>query len=122
MYFVDRSIALIQPKQALLDWLLSVEDNEFTLTLAQIRCDCNTFLIPQFDQPEEAIAYIDEIYLSLFKIELSGWYEDTALWPKDLSLKAFWEMFDVSVHSMVIDTLDTELHNTPFAEDEEELV
>ena len=76
MYFVDRSAAVIKPKQPFLDWLKSVEKNDLDLTLAQLQCECNMFLIPPYDTPEEAIAYIDEIYLDLFKIELSGWYED----------------------------------------------
>ncbi|WP_434778967.1 hypothetical protein [Neisseria sp. Ec49-e6-T10] len=119
MYFVDRSIALIQPKQPFLDWLRSVEDDQaIELTLSQLRADCNTFLIPQYVEPEEAVAYIDDIYLSIFKIELSSWYEDETVWPKDLSLKAFWETFDISIHTMVIDTVDEGLHNTPLMDEE----
>lgn len=120
MYFVDRSSVLIQPKQPFLNWLLSVENDDLTLTLEQIRTDCNNFLIPQFDAPEEAISYIDDIYLSIFKAELSSWYEDPELWPADMSLQAFWEMFDVSIQSMVIDTVEDELNNKTMTFDEDD--
>ncbi len=121
MYFVDRSAALIKPKQPFLDWLKSVEENELDITLAQLQCECNMFLIPPYNTPEEAVAYIDEIYLDLFKIELSGWYEDPAVWPEDMSLQAFWEMFEISFHSMVIDTQEAEIQNDPiFAEVEDD--
>lgn len=120
MFFVDRSSFLLQPKQRFLDWLLSVEDEDLNLTLDQIRVDCNTYLIPVFDTPEEGIAYIDEIYLSLFKVELSSWYEDPSVWPKDMSLQAFWEMFDVSIQSTVIDTIEEELSNLQVMDFEDE--
>ncbi len=121
MYFVDRSAALIKPKQPFLDWLKSVEEKELDITLAQLQCECNMFLIPPYNTPEEAVAYIDEIYLDLFKIELSGWYEDPAVWPEDMSLQAFWEMFEISFHSMVIDTQEAEIQNDPiFAEVEDD--
>ena len=114
MFFVDRAVAIIQPQKPFLDWLLSVEPHESVdITLEQLQHECTTFLIPQYNEPEEAIAYIDDIYLSLFQIELSGWYEDPDLWPEDMSLQAFWEMFDVRVHAMVIDTVESDLHNTP---------
>ena len=120
MYFVDRSAAVIKPKQPFLVWLKYVEQNDLDLTLAQLQCECNMFLIPPYDTPEEAIAYIDEIYLDLFKIELSGWYEDPSIWPEDMSLKAFWEMFDISLHSTVIDTQEGEIQNDPFITEEDE--
>ena len=46
-------------------------------------------------------------------MELASWYEDEALWPKDLSLKAFWEWFDVEIHSTLIDSVDADISNTP---------
>jgi len=59
------------------------------------------------------VAYIDEIYLQLFKMELASWYEEESLWPKDLSLKAFWEWFNVEIHSTVIDSVEGEITNMP---------
>lgn len=113
MYLVDRAIAVIRAKQPLLDWLKSQPDWDFDLTLEQLRVDCNSFLLPECDEPEEAIAYIDEIYLQLFQMELASWYDDSQLWPQDMSLKAFWEWFDVEVHTNLFDTIDEDIHNTP---------
>ena len=82
MYFVDRSVAVIKPKQPFLDWLNQAPDNDMDLALDSLRTDCTVILLPEFDEPEEGVAYIDEIYEQLFKMELASWYEDEALWPR----------------------------------------
>lgn len=113
MYLVDRSVASIRPKQAFLNWLQSQPDWDVALTLEQLRVDCHIFLLPEFNEPEEAIAYIDECYMQIFQMELASWYADSAVWPADQSLKAFWEWFDIEVHSTVFDTVDEALRNAP---------
>lgn len=117
MYFVDRSVAVIKPKQAFLDWLNAVPGNDMVdLTLDSLRSDCTVILLPEFNEPEEAVAHIDEQYEQLFKVEVASWYDDEDLWPKDMSLKAFWEWFDVEIHSTVLDTVDADISNTPTSE------
>ena len=116
MYFVDRSVAVIKPKQPFADWLNGVPDNDMELSLDSLRADCTVILIPEFDEPEEGVSHIDDIAQRLFEMELATWYEDKSLWPTDRSLKTFWEWFDVEIHSMVIDTVDDELENTPLDE------
>lgn len=111
MYIVDRMVALVRPRQPMLDWLMQQPDNDVELTLDQLRADCTVLLVPEADEPEDTIAYIDEIYQSVFEMELTSWYEDASLWPKDRSLRAFWEWFDVEVHSLVVDTQDDPLMN-----------
>ena len=112
MYFVDRSVAVIKPKAKFLEWLASLPGEGVDLTLDQLRSDCTVLLIPEYEEPEEAVAYIDEIFEQVFKMELASWHEDETLWPKDLSLKAFWELFDVEIHATLIDTVDEELVNS----------
>lgn len=116
MYFVDRSVAVIKPKEPFRAWLHSVPDNDVDLTLDSLRTDCTVILLPEFVDPEEGVAYVDEIYEQLFKMELASWYEDASVWPKDLSLKAFWDWFDVEIHSTVLDSVDEDIVNMP-AED-----
>lgn len=113
MYFVDRSVAVIKAKKPFLDWLNAQPDNDLDIGLDSLRADSTVLLIPEFEEPEEGVAYIDEIYEQLFKMELASWYEDEDVWPKDRSLKAFWEWFDVEIHSMVIDTVDADIMNSP---------
>ncbi len=115
-YVVERSILVIKPKQALLDWInnnLGTEENNL-LDLDSIRIDCNSYLIPEVNEIEDGIAYVDEIYETLFQLELSSWNEDQELWPQELTLKMFWEWFDIEISPTLIDlTEDDELNKDP---------
>jgi hypothetical protein len=113
MYFVDRSVAVIKPKEPFHQWLHAVPGNDMDLSLGSLRSDCTVIMLPEFVEPEEGVAYVDEIYEQLFKMELASWYEDEALWPAERSLKTFWEWFDVEIHSTVIDSVDAEITNMP---------
>ena len=106
-YFVERSIAIIKPKTPLLNWVNSIfTDLPKELTLDSIRIDCNSYLIPEVEEIEDGINYIDEKFEDLFALELASWTEDENLWPTDLNLKMFWEWFDVEVHPTTIDLAD----------------
>ncbi|RXZ42140.1 hypothetical protein [Crenobacter cavernae] len=113
MYFVDRSVAVVKPKEPFMAWLNAVPGNDMDLTLDSLRADCTVILLPEFAEPEEAVGYVDEIFEQLFKMELASWYEDEALWPQQRTLKTFWEWFDVEIHSTVIDSVDDDIVNSP---------
>ena len=68
MYFVDRSVAVIKPKAPFLAWLNAVPDNDMIeLSLDALRADCTVILLPEFDEPEEAISHIDEMFDKAWK-------------------------------------------------------
>lgn len=113
MFVVDRTVALVRPKQPMLDWLLAQPDNDVDITLEMLRTDCTVLLVPEGEEPEDAISYIDEIFGQVFEMELTSWYDETERWPTNRTLKLFWEWFDVEVHSLVIDTMDEPLLNRP---------
>ena len=107
MYFVDRSAVVLKPTEHFLAWLNSTQDDMPDLTLAQLRANCSVFLIPVFDEPEEAVAYFDERYL------LAGWTLDESTYPKHLDLETFWQFFELEVHDSVLDLEEAELQITP---------
>lgn len=113
MYIIDRNLAVIKPKQPFLDWLRGIPGNEVELTLEQLRIDCTALLVPEFEEPEDAVSFIDEIGVELFEAELGSWIDDAKLWPKDRSLQAFWTWFDVEIHSTVVDLVDEEVPAEP---------
>ncbi len=104
-YVVERSIVVLKPKQPFLDWInnnLALNENAI-LELSDIRIDCNSYMIPEVEEMEDGVAYVDEIYESLFELELASWSEDQTTWPQELTLKMFWEWFDVEISQTVID-------------------
>ncbi len=109
MYEVNRSIAIVKPKLAFFDWLRGTPDWDLELTLENLRVDCTALLIPEFNEPEDAINFIDDMYQDIFDSELASWCDDTALWPQQRTLQTFWEWFDIELHSMVIDVTDDDI-------------
>ncbi|MEK7396547.1 MAG: hypothetical protein AAB116_06385 [Candidatus Poribacteria bacterium] len=106
MNTINRLVAIIKPKQPLLDWLESLPDWDDELTLDEIRADCTAILIPEYGSNEKALQYIEQKHEEIFEIELSNWHYDEDLWTKNRSLKIFREWFDIEIHSMVYDAVD----------------
>lgn len=104
-YFVERSVAIVKPKEPFLLWVnSSFDDLEVALTLDSIRIDCNSYLIPEVNEIEDGVNFVDDKFAQLFALELSSWTEDKMLWPQEeLTLKMFWEWFDVEIHAVTID-------------------
>lgn len=109
-YFVERSVAIVKPKTPFLNWVnTSFQDLEVELTLESIRIDCNSYLIPEANEIEDGINFIDEKFAEIFALELSSWTEDKTSWPKEsFTLKMFWEWFDVEIHPVTIDIAEIE--------------
>ena len=73
MYFVDRSAVVLKPTEHFLAWLNNTQEDMPDLILAQLRANCSVFLIPVFEEPDEAAANFDERYLGILNAALAGW-------------------------------------------------
>jgi hypothetical protein len=109
MYSINRSIAIIKPKQPLLDWLNALPDNVVLFTLAELRTDCTVLLITEYDTDEKALNFIKKIYLGIFERELDAFCTDPDYWPQKRDYKTFLQWFDIELHSEVFDTVDKEI-------------
>ncbi|MDO5685965.1 MAG: hypothetical protein Q4G42_00995 [Neisseria sp.] len=121
MYFVDRVAVTVRPTAAFLQWLNAHEakgPDGFEFTLEQIRSNATVYLMPEAETPEETVAYVDEHYEKLFAAELASWSIDEIDWPQDRSLQAFWTFFEIEVHDLVLDVVDSELLNNPLPEND----
>lgn len=103
MKSINRSVAVIKPKQPYVDWINQLPDTEEKLTVENLQSDCTAILIPEFDRPEESKAFISAMAESLFEEELRGWCMDEALWPKRRKNRMLWKWFEVEIHSEVFD-------------------
>jgi len=103
MFEVDRIVAIIRPTAALLDFLKNLPKPMDSGVLKNVEKDCTVLLIPSFDGPKQAQAYIDQIYLSIFEAEFSSWGIPKNAWPKERSLEIFKTFYQVDFHSMVYD-------------------
>ncbi len=108
MYSINRSIAIIEPKQPILDWVESLpEPNNTPLSEDEQENECLCLLIPEFDFISESQEYIEKLSRFIFDETLEFWCSEKDLWPKDRSPKAFEEWFKVEIHSHIVD-LDEE--------------
>ena len=99
---LNRSAVVVRPKQPFVDWLKSVEELDVPeITLAQL--DKTLYLVPDYEDPEDAEKVLKKIYDDIFCNELAGWYTDEEMWPKDRSLKMFKQWFDVEHFDVVED-------------------
>jgi len=114
MYLVNRFVAIIKPKQPLLDWLESQPDWDVDIMLEDLRANRYALLIPDYDFPEQAMRYIERNHKAIFELELFGWYTDESVWPEKRTLSVFRKWFDVEIHSMVIDMLDKHIEREEY--------
>lgn len=113
MYFVDRTAVVLKPTEAFLSWLKGADADMPEITLAQLRSNCTTLLVPEFETPEDVVSYVDDHYQRIFEAEVAGWEVEAEKWPKDMSLSAFWTFFEVEIHDMVLDMEDADMQISP---------
>ncbi len=106
---INRSVAVLKPKQPLIDWLNALPDSEVPFTIAELQTDYTVLLIPEYDTDEQALRFIKKIYLDIFERELDSFCTDPDLWPSKRDFKTFLKWFDIELHSEVFDTVDKEI-------------
>jgi hypothetical protein len=115
MYSVNRIAAVIKPKQPFLSWLMAMPDWDSDLALEDLRREeCTVILTPDFDSLDEARDYVEDMYETLFELELDSWYRDEAAWPRGRTLQMFREWFDVELHSTVIDVAEEDIQEEDY--------
>ena len=114
MFQIDRSVAIIKPKQPFVDWANSVGDEEEPYSISDFSTDCSVILLPVVDSDEQAEAFIKDMYQDLFELELLSWIVIDDMWPENITYKMFLEWFDVEFHSMVFDSLIDDIEKDPY--------
>ena len=104
MHTINRSIAIIKPKQPFVDWANQLPDAEWKALLDDFKTDCLAILIPEYETDEEAKGYINEIYEDIFIEILFGWCIEESWFPQDRTDEMFWRWFEVELHSIVMDS------------------
>ena len=99
---LNRSAVVVRPKQPFVDWLKSVEELDLPdMTLDQL--EKTLYLVPDYEDPEDAEKVLKKVCDEIFCRELAGWYTDEETWPHDRSLKVFKQWFDIEHFDVVED-------------------
>lgn len=108
-YSINRSILLLHPTQALIDWVnqtFSSEGSPYELNEKHDNYD--VFLLPELDTIEEALEWLQLNYLDFLEYELDTFCTDSSLWPQPLDWELFEKFFDYSIQLEAIDTVEDE--------------
>ena len=118
MRFVsNRSMMQLIYKQPFLDWLRSVDPHPIVKEVDELREDNDSYLIPDFDDPADAVKWVEMRWQFLFESILLEWFTDESLWPQKLTLKMFRSWFDIQIHSMLWDLSEEPILTESFEED-----
>ena len=114
MFIINRSVAIIKPKQPFVDWANSVVDEDEQHSISDFSTDCSVILLPVVDSDEDAEALIKNMFQDLFELELSSWIVIDEMWPENITYTMFMEWFSVEFHSMVFDSLKDDIEKDPY--------
>ena len=108
---LNRAVLIVRYKQPFVDWINTVEPNpQQRLKLADANDNNSAYLIEVEDE-EELQGWLTLNGVSLLESELSGWYTESQLWPKDRSITLFNKWCAVELHTLVFDTGTTPLQD-----------
>ena len=97
---INRSAILVRPRQPYLDWAASLGDADL---LPDADDERTVYLVPIFEDDEQAEEVVSRCYESIFENELFGWHTEPDDWPQERSLDTFYEWFEVEMNSVVED-------------------
>ena len=103
---LNRGALIVRPKQPYLDWAATLDDAGL---VPDVTGEQTVYLIPGFEDDDEAERILKEVYAKIFERELDGWHTDEAAWPQNRTLAMFKKWFHVELHSIVEDLCGYEL-------------
>lgn len=97
---LNRGVLIVRPRQPYLDWAAGLDDSGLVPDPDDER---TIYLIPGYEDDDQAWAILEEVYAEVFARELDGWHTDEAAWPQNRDFAMFQEWFDIELHSIVED-------------------
>jgi hypothetical protein len=106
MKMLNRSVVMVRPKQPFLDWAAQANGSGESPDRDDERI---VYLIPEYDDEQEAWELLEEVYEEIFESELYGWNTDESAWPQQRDFAMFQQWFDIELNSIVEDLCGYEL-------------
>jgi hypothetical protein len=108
---LNRAALIVRYKQPFVDWINATEpDSRQRLKLADANDNNSAYLI-EVDDEDDLPEWLQVNSVALMEAELSGWYPEESLWPKERSLALFNKWCAVELHTLVFDTGETPLRD-----------
>lgn len=97
---LNRSAAQIRYTAAFCEWLQALRTQEPPSPEGTSR---TIYLIPAFEEPEEAEEVVGNLFEELFRLELKAWQPDESVWPDTADYDLFSRWFTVESFPIVKD-------------------
>lgn len=108
IWFLNRGVLVVRPRQPFVDWVLTFDDDG-PVDPEDAWESVNSFLVPEFDDPEQTMEWIEANIETVFEIMLNDWVMDPEHWPEDRGWEAFGEWFDLEYVDLAWDLVDEPL-------------
>jgi hypothetical protein len=101
---LNRAALICIYRQPFVDWINAVDPSpsSHVLTLEDVNEERTVYLLEAEDDQDLA-EWLESNHVQLFEQELSGWYTDPSLWPKDRSLEMLKAWCSLGLHTVVLD-------------------
>jgi len=97
---INRSAVVLSPKQPYIDWAEGLDDSGISPSELN---DKSVYLLPEYDDDDEAMEMLTRAYGALFECELENWHLVMDDWPKNRTFAMFREWFDIQMHGVIHD-------------------
>jgi hypothetical protein len=105
MWSVNRSVLVVRPRQPYLDWVHSLDEGGKKFTLDDLRRECTSYLVPQWEHEDQRDEILADVHLEVFEHELWAWMRDPAVWPLKRDLATFKAWFELEFCSVTMDVV-----------------
>lgn len=112
IWFLNRNILVVRPREPFVEWAMST-DNDGLVTPEWAGSWVTSFLLPQFEDDEEALFWISETCEVMFEMMLNEWILIPELWPEERGWEAFQRWFSFEHIEMAWDLVDGPLSSDP---------
>ena len=109
-YSINRDALLARPSAAMLEWVNSLypEDEQNEYTSEPSHDDWDVFLLPESEDYEEGLDYVEQHCDEFLAIMLEDWCLEEERWPSPLDWDLFNKFLEYSVQTVVMDTVSPE--------------
>ena len=97
---LNRGALIVRPAKPYLDWARGLDDSGLE---PDVGGEQTVYLVPGFEDDEEAEDVLKLVFAEVFERELDGWHTDEEAWPKNRTLAMFKRWFEIEMHSIVED-------------------
>jgi hypothetical protein len=112
VWFLNRDLLVVRPREPFLEWVRSVFEDE-PLDAGVTVGWTGSFLIPEFDADEDYLAWLSQNCDLIFEMMVSAWARPPELWPEDRSWEAFQSWFEFERIETTWDLVDEPLSSDP---------